>query len=172
MLAASHLFQSMASLHASSLQVRAGEGPVLRQFFINWSNPEATRYFVAAITNATAVPGVDATFTDDSPGVPAEHPELQVRVERGNGASERRVGRVRSHFVYICVRSCFIFYFFIIFCRVGLVFSVMLYSQILRQVCRTTTVYLPLIATLSADAQRQQRHTARAATRDTGEVLL
>ena len=61
-------------------QVRPGVGPWLRQYFINWSHPEAASYFVAAITNATLVPGVDGTFTDDSPGVPAEHPEVQARL--------------------------------------------------------------------------------------------
>ena len=77
----SNLYLSIAQQLASPLQVRQGEGPVLRQFFINWSNAEATAYFVSAITKATAVPGVDATFTDDSPGVPAEHPEVQVWVK-------------------------------------------------------------------------------------------
>ena len=65
-------------------QVRAGQGPWLRQFFTNWSNPEAAAYFVAAMTNATAVDGVDSSFTDDSPGIPAEHPEIQPLLKLSN----------------------------------------------------------------------------------------
>lgn len=57
-------------------RIRPGMGPVLRQYFIDWRNPQATAYFVHAIVAATTAPGVDATFADDSPGVPAEHPEV------------------------------------------------------------------------------------------------
>ena len=78
-----------------------GEGPWLRQYFINWSNPDAAAYFVAATTDATAVDGVDATFADDATGVPAEHPELQpllnvsdaelAALQRATQASEQRL---------------------------------------------------------------------------------
>ena len=50
--------------------------PWLSQWFIDWRNPDATEYFVGAIVNATLLPGVDGTFTDDSNGVPMEHPTL------------------------------------------------------------------------------------------------
>lgn len=82
-------------------QVRSGQGPWLRQYFVNWSNPDAAEYFVAATVNATCVEGVDATFTDDSPGIPAEHPELQPELhltnatlhalQRATQASEQRL---------------------------------------------------------------------------------
>ena len=42
-------------------------GPTLNQFFIDWRNPDAAAYFVAAIVNSTLVDGVDATFTDYGP---------------------------------------------------------------------------------------------------------
>jgi hypothetical protein len=64
------------SVYSHPRQVRPGMGPVLRQWFIDWRNPHAAAYFVDAITQATAVPGVDATFADDSIGVPDEHPEI------------------------------------------------------------------------------------------------
>lgn len=50
--------------------------PWLSQWFIDWRNPDAAAYFVEAIVNATFLPGVDGTFTDDSVGVPMEHPTL------------------------------------------------------------------------------------------------
>ena len=50
--------------------------PWLSQYFIDWRNEEAAAYFVGAIVHATFLPGVDGTFTDDSNGVPAEHPTL------------------------------------------------------------------------------------------------
>eukprot|EP00040_Diaphanoeca_grandis_P000601 m.15951 g.15951 ORF g.15951 m.15951 type:complete len:408 (+) comp10795_c0_seq2:211-1434(+) len=56
--------------------VRAGVGPLLNQYFIDWRNSDATTYFVSAIVNATRQTGVDSTFTDDSTGVPDEHPEI------------------------------------------------------------------------------------------------
>ena len=50
--------------------------PWLSQWFIDWRNAEAAAYFVGAIVNSTFLPGVDGTFTDDSQGVPREHPTL------------------------------------------------------------------------------------------------
>merc|ERR1711988_1025820 len=50
--------------------------PWLSQYFIDWRNPDAQAYFVGAIVNSTFLPGVDGTFTDDSQGVPMEHPAL------------------------------------------------------------------------------------------------
>ena len=46
--------------------------PWLSQWFIDWRNPDAAAYFVEAIVNATFLPGVDGTFTDDSVGVPSK----------------------------------------------------------------------------------------------------
>ena len=40
----------------------------MSQYLINWRNADAADYFVGAILNATFLPGVDATFTDDLPG--------------------------------------------------------------------------------------------------------
>lgn len=51
-------------------------GPQMREYYIDWRNPEAAAYFVDAIVNTTMAPGVDATFTDDSWGLPAEHPTV------------------------------------------------------------------------------------------------
>jgi hypothetical protein len=50
--------------------------PWLSQWFIDWRNAEAAAYFIEAIVNSTHLPGVDGTFTDDSVGVPTEHPTL------------------------------------------------------------------------------------------------
>ena len=50
--------------------------PWLSQWFIDWRNAEAAAYFVEAIVNSTFLDGVDGTFTDDSQGVPMEHPTL------------------------------------------------------------------------------------------------
>ena len=74
------------SVFNTARQVRPGQGPMMKQYFINWSNPDASAYFVGAITNATSVEGVDSTFTDDSPGVPAEHPELQPTLNVSNAS--------------------------------------------------------------------------------------
>jgi len=41
----------------------------LRQYFIDWRNPDAAAFFTAAVVNATLSHGVDATFTDDREGV-------------------------------------------------------------------------------------------------------
>ena len=46
------------------------------QYFIDWRNRDAAAYFVAAIVNATFLPGVDGTFTDDSNGAGMEHSTL------------------------------------------------------------------------------------------------
>ena len=58
-------------------QVGGRIGPRMSQYIIDWRNIDAADYFVGAILNSTFRPGVDATFTDDLPGVPAEHPEVQ-----------------------------------------------------------------------------------------------
>ena len=49
---------------------------VFSQYFIDWRNREAAAYFVDAILNATFLPGVDGTFTDDSNGAGMEHSTL------------------------------------------------------------------------------------------------
>ena len=54
--------------------------PWLSQWFIDWRNAEAAAYFVAAIVNSTFLDGVDGTFTDDSQGVPREHPTLAAEL--------------------------------------------------------------------------------------------
>ena len=51
----------------------------MSQWIIDWRNQDAADYFVVAIVNSTFLPGVDATFTDDLPGVPAEHPGKSSR---------------------------------------------------------------------------------------------
>jgi hypothetical protein len=58
----------------------------MRQWIIDWRNPEAAEYFVSAILNSTFLHGVDATFTDDLPGVPAEHPEVQPATGLSNSS--------------------------------------------------------------------------------------
>jgi len=50
--------------------------PTLSQWFIDWRNRDAAAYFVAAIVNASSLPGVDGTFTDDSAGAGTEHSTL------------------------------------------------------------------------------------------------
>lgn len=54
------------------------------QYFIDWRNPDAAAYFVAAIVNTTLQAGVDATFTDDRDGVPIEHPNLPALLNMSN----------------------------------------------------------------------------------------
>ena len=44
----------------------------MSQWVIDWRNADAADYFVGAILNSTFLPGVDATFTDDLPGVGSE----------------------------------------------------------------------------------------------------
>ena len=56
---------------------RPFHAPLLSQWFIDWRNADAAAYFTEVIVNSTSLPGVDATFTDDLPGVPAEHPDVQ-----------------------------------------------------------------------------------------------
>ena len=46
------------------------------QYYIDWRNQDSAAYFVAAIVNASFLPGVDGTFTDDSNGAGMEHPTL------------------------------------------------------------------------------------------------
>jgi hypothetical protein len=46
------------------------------QYFIDWRNADAAAYFVGAIVNASFLPGVDGTFTDDSNGAGMEHSTL------------------------------------------------------------------------------------------------
>lgn len=58
----------------------------MSQFIVDWRNADAARYFVSAIMNSTFLPGVDATFTDDLPGVPAEHPEVQPATQLSNAS--------------------------------------------------------------------------------------
>ena len=57
------------------------------QWTIDWRNPDAFQYFVRSIVNATQLPGVDVTFSDDREGVPNEHPETQHEV----GMSDKEV---------------------------------------------------------------------------------
>lgn len=56
---------------------RKPTGPLLRQYWIDWRNADAAAFYVDAIVNATLQPGVDATFSDDSVGLPMEHPDVQ-----------------------------------------------------------------------------------------------
>jgi hypothetical protein len=58
----------------------------MSQWVIDWRNQDAAAYFVGAILNSTFLPGVDATFTDDLPGVPAEHPEVQPATQLSNAS--------------------------------------------------------------------------------------
>jgi hypothetical protein len=58
----------------------------MSQWIIDWRNQDAADYFVSAILNSTFLPGVDATFTDDLPGVPAEHPEVQPATRLSNAS--------------------------------------------------------------------------------------
>lgn len=58
----------------------------MSQWIIDWRNQDAADYFVEAILNSTFLPGVDATFTDDLPGVPAEHPEVQPATQLSNSS--------------------------------------------------------------------------------------
>lgn len=60
--------------------------PWLSQWFIDWRNPDAAAYFVGAIVNASFLPGVDGTFTDDSEGVPMEHPTLAAELNVTNAS--------------------------------------------------------------------------------------
>jgi hypothetical protein len=50
--------------------------PTFSQYFIDWRNRAAAAYFVGAIVNASFLPGVDGTFTDDSNGAGMEHSTL------------------------------------------------------------------------------------------------
>lgn len=63
--------------------------PLLSQWIVDWRNPAAAAYFVDAVVKATFLPGVDATFTDDLPGVPAEHPEVQPATGLSNASLAR-----------------------------------------------------------------------------------
>eukprot|EP00040_Diaphanoeca_grandis_P039805 m.5018 g.5018 ORF g.5018 m.5018 type:complete len:391 (-) comp3944_c0_seq1:269-1441(-) len=72
------------SVFNHQIHAHAELGPLLNQWFIDWRNPDAAAYFAEAILNATFLPGVDATFTDDLPGVPAEHPEVQPATNMSN----------------------------------------------------------------------------------------
>ena len=60
--------------------------PWLSQWFIDWRHQDAAAYFVGAIVNATFLPGVDGTFTDDSQGVPTEHPTLAAALNVTNAS--------------------------------------------------------------------------------------
>jgi hypothetical protein len=54
-----------------------GPGDGCRQYFLNYSNPEAFAYALAVSEQGalgTASPFVDGTFLDDSQGIPQEHP--------------------------------------------------------------------------------------------------
>ena len=51
-------------------------GVELRQYFTDWRNADAARYFVGAIVQATLNGAVDGTFTDDREGLPNEHPDV------------------------------------------------------------------------------------------------
>ena len=54
--------------------VRYGNHTIGDQFFWNHTNPEASDYFVMSVVKSLDDPAVDGTFTDDSQGVPMEHP--------------------------------------------------------------------------------------------------
>jgi hypothetical protein len=46
------------------------------QFFIDYRNADAARYFVEAVVALLVDNDIDATFTDDRDGIPVEHPQL------------------------------------------------------------------------------------------------
>jgi hypothetical protein len=74
--------------------VRVGPGkvsPLMSQWLIDWRSPDAAEYFTEAVVNSTSRSGVDATFTDDLPGVPTEHPEVQP----ATGLSNRSLARLQ-----------------------------------------------------------------------------
>uniref|UniRef100_A0A7S4IGH6 Uncharacterized protein n=2 Tax=Odontella aurita TaxID=265563 RepID=A0A7S4IGH6_9STRA len=50
--------------------------PILSQWFVDWRNRDAAEYFVASILEASSLPGVDGTFTDDARGAGTEHADL------------------------------------------------------------------------------------------------
>ena len=81
-------------------------GPAMRQYFIDWRNADAAMYFVDAIVNTTLADGVDATFTDDLPGVPQEHPEVRNATQLSDKVSSLccSVGALFVFaFVFVCV---------------------------------------------------------------------
>ena len=52
-----------------------------RQWFWNHSNPAAAAYFVSSVVGSLMVDGsADCTFTDDTCGVPEEHPQVMTRI--------------------------------------------------------------------------------------------
>lgn len=52
-----------------------------RQWFWNHSNPAAAAYFVSSVVGSLTVDGsADCTFTDDTCGVPEEHPQVMARI--------------------------------------------------------------------------------------------
>lgn len=52
-----------------------------RQWFWNHSNPAAAAYFVSSVVGSLMVDSsADCTFTDDTCGVPEEHPQVMARI--------------------------------------------------------------------------------------------
>jgi len=50
------------------------------QYFWDYTNPEAARYFVTSILAVVTDPAVDGTFTDDVTGFPAEHESAPANI--------------------------------------------------------------------------------------------
>jgi len=46
----------------------------------DYTNPDATQYFISSVLASLDDPAVDGTFTDDVDGVPDEHGDVQARI--------------------------------------------------------------------------------------------
>ena len=54
-----------------------------RQWFWNHTNEEASDYFVSSLVESLQGSETDCTFTDDTRGLPAEHPAVMARIGMG-----------------------------------------------------------------------------------------
>ena len=50
------------------------------QFFWDFTNTSAAQYYIKSVMQVLGDDAVDGTFTDDVDGVPAEHPDVQGRI--------------------------------------------------------------------------------------------